>query len=84
MENDFQRELAAVLNKYSAENGSNTPDFILARYLTNCLEAFNDAIGRRGDWYGRLPGPGPGGVRDYPGRRNFRRNRRDMPRGSDG
>jgi hypothetical protein len=26
-------ELSAALNRYSAENGSDTPDFILAEYL---------------------------------------------------
>lgn len=40
---DLERELAVVLNKHSAENGSNTPDFILAEYLMGCLKAFNIA-----------------------------------------
>lgn len=35
------------------ENGSNTPDFILAGYLTMCLEAYNQTINRRELWYGR-------------------------------
>lgn len=39
----LERELASVLNKHCAENGSNTPDFILAEYLIACLKAFNVA-----------------------------------------
>lgn len=39
----LEREIASVLNKHSAENGSNTPDFILAEYLLACLAAFNTA-----------------------------------------
>lgn len=39
----LERELSSVLNKYSAENESNTPDFILAEYLLACLNAFNTA-----------------------------------------
>ena len=34
----FRKELAALLNKYNKEIGSNTPDFILAGYLIGCLE----------------------------------------------
>lgn len=40
------------INRCSAENGSNTPDFILAEYLTNCLAAFDAATARREKWYG--------------------------------
>ena len=29
----FERDLALVINYHSRENGSNTPDFILAQYL---------------------------------------------------
>jgi hypothetical protein len=53
MENKFQRELEQLINKYSVESESNTPDFILAEYLGNCLSTFNIAIMRREDWYGR-------------------------------
>lgn len=41
MENKtFQQELAELLNKHGKERPSNTPDFILAEYLTRCLETF--------------------------------------------
>lgn len=53
MMDDFRRDLAAVLNRHSVENGSNTPDFILATYLTSCLDAFTAASRSRERWYGR-------------------------------
>ena len=49
----FQAELVALINKYSQENTSNTPDIILAEYLTHSLEAFNMATQQRETWYGR-------------------------------
>ena len=48
----FERELAALLNRYSVENESNTPDFILAKYLQACLLAYAAAVGERERWYG--------------------------------
>jgi len=53
METKFQTELEQLINKYSVESESNTPDFILAEYLGNCLNTFNIAIKRRETWYGR-------------------------------
>lgn len=52
-EDAFQRELAQLLNKYSEENASDTPDFILAEYLRGCLAAFATAVQQRETWYGR-------------------------------
>ena len=49
-ERAFQAELAVVINKYSREGRSNTPDFILAGYLVNCLEAYEAAMERREEW----------------------------------
>ena len=49
----FKDELEALINRYSQENGSNTPDFILAEYLTDCLAAFDKTVKRREIWYGR-------------------------------
>ena len=45
--------LANVINRFSAENGSSTPDFILAEYLVGCLGAFNTAVQKREQWWGR-------------------------------
>lgn len=46
-------EIETTLNRYSAEAGSNTPDFILAEYLMQCLKSFNAAVCAREAWYGR-------------------------------
>jgi len=54
---DLEREIAAVLNTHSAENDSNSPDWLLAQFLTNCLAAFNGAVQKRENWYGRDPRP---------------------------
>ncbi len=51
----FKKEIESVINKYSKENGSNTPDFILAEYLLNCFKNFNIATNRRENWYGHEP-----------------------------
>lgn len=54
---EFRAEIERVVNRYSMENGSNTPDFILAEYLTACLAAFDVAVQQRETWYGRDPRP---------------------------
>jgi hypothetical protein len=48
---EFQKELAALINKHSVENESDTPDFILAEYLNTCLDAFGAAMDARDQWY---------------------------------
>lgn len=50
---ELQTELKALLNKHNAENGSNTPDFLLAEHLLSCLHAFNTGVNRREQWYSR-------------------------------
>lgn len=55
---NFDDELVCLLNKYSKENASNTPDFILAGYLKSCLLAWNEATKDRETWYGREFKPG--------------------------
>ena len=50
---EFQKELQDLINKYSQESGSDTPDWILAEYLADCLTALNAAIIKREQWYGR-------------------------------
>lgn len=52
----FEQELAALINRYSEEHGSDTPDFILARYLVLCLTTFASTVEARERWYGR-PAP---------------------------
>ncbi|MDD5292069.1 MAG: hypothetical protein PHY46_02660 [Candidatus Omnitrophica bacterium] len=50
---DFKKELEQLINRYCKENDSNTPDFILAEYLQDCLNSFNQATQMRETWYGR-------------------------------
>ena len=51
---DFVKELVTLINKYSMENKSNTPDWILAQYLDSCLKSFEYAVLKREIWYGRF------------------------------
>lgn len=51
----FGAELTGLINRYSCENESNTPDFILAAYLGACLDAFDAATVERERWHGREP-----------------------------
>jgi hypothetical protein len=46
------QDVAALLNRYSQENGSNTPDFLLAEYLIACLATWNTMVVKRDQWYG--------------------------------
>lgn len=48
----FEQELESLINRHSLENESGTPDFILASYLVNCLNAFNIAVQQRANWRG--------------------------------
>jgi hypothetical protein len=49
----LRSDLSALLNRYSVENGSDTPDFILAAHLLGALELFDRTTARREAWYGR-------------------------------
>lgn len=51
---ELEKALSTELNKVSAENGCNTPDFILAEYLVDCLSSFDKAVNSREKWYGRV------------------------------
>ena len=51
----LRERIQTAINCTSAENGSNTPDFILAAYLVSCLVAFDRACTERERWYGRVP-----------------------------
>jgi hypothetical protein len=48
----LEREIAGALNRHSAENLSDTPDFILAELLVAVLVAFGKASRARSEWYG--------------------------------
>lgn len=55
LETVFEKELANLINRHSLENGSNTPDYILAQYLAACLKVFDTIVKAREDYYGRIP-----------------------------
>lgn len=60
---DFENELTDLINAQSQENVSNTPDFVLAMYLQGCLNAFNQAVQLRENFYGRDPRPSTPGTK---------------------
>lgn len=47
----FEHAIKEVINRYSMENGSNTPDVILAEYLEKCLVLFDETVNKRTYWY---------------------------------
>lgn len=49
----FKKELENLINSHSRENESNTPDFILAEYMSDCLIAFEKTSNAREKWYGK-------------------------------
>ena len=50
---NFEKEIRELINRYSIENNSNTPDWILAQYILSCLAAFETAIQQRETCQGR-------------------------------
>lgn len=52
----FRADLIGLINAHSIENGSDTPDFLLADYLMSCLDAWERITVAREEWYGRKPG----------------------------
>lgn len=47
----FKQELTSLINKYSIENFSDTPDFMLADYVISCLNTFAIFAKSRSKWY---------------------------------
>ena len=43
----LMQEIQEAINRASRENESSTPDFVLAEYLMNCLNAYEVAVNRR-------------------------------------
>lgn len=54
----LEQELTSLLNRYSQENGSNTPDYVLAGYLLMSLKAWHEATKKRDRFYGVRLRPG--------------------------
>jgi len=53
----LKEDIELAINRASAENGSDTPDFILAEYLIDCLTAFDKATNMRHKWQDPRPPP---------------------------
>ncbi len=49
---ELEKGLENLINEFSRESDSNTPDFILAEFMMNCLDSFELASNRREVWYG--------------------------------
>ena len=63
--NSLKKDLTELVNRHSMENGSNTPDYLLADFLLGCFDAYNATLQERARWYGRMDQPGRGSV-PYP------------------
>lgn len=50
---NFEKDLTALINRHSREQDSDTPDFILAKFLVGCLASYNAAVISRDGWWGR-------------------------------
>lgn len=47
----FESELKSLINRFSKEGGSDTPDFILCEFLINALNIFDIATNERRNWH---------------------------------
>lgn len=63
---NFENSLRNLINSYNKENESNTPDFILSRYIEECLAAFTKATNERERWFGRLAADEDEDTAKYP------------------
>lgn len=54
---EFYTELKELINKHCRENGSDTPDHVLASYLMGCLAQFDETTRLRDGWYDFRPWP---------------------------
>lgn len=55
---NFLADIETVINRYSKENDSNTPDFLLAAYIKDCLDIWARYTQLRDRWYGVRLEPG--------------------------
>jgi hypothetical protein len=51
METTLRKQIETLINMNLCEAKSQTPDFILAGFLEDCLIAFDKAVNRRIKWY---------------------------------
>lgn len=50
---ELEKKLAALLNEYDAEHGSDSPDYVLAMMMMDCMKAWNRATIARDKYYGK-------------------------------
>ena len=55
MNKEFTTELESLINRYGLDNESDTPDFILAKYLVSCFEAYKETVKARDKWFDFKP-----------------------------
>ena len=49
--NEFLKELTSLINKHNLESLCNTPDFIIAEYLVECLANYAYTLQECGKWH---------------------------------
>jgi len=47
----FRTQVRGILNSLSIDTECDTPDFILADYLVNCLQNYHETIKLRDKWH---------------------------------
>lgn len=55
---EFRTKLISLINEYSLENDTNTPDYIIADLMINSYLNMNDVNLKRDEWYGVHLEPG--------------------------
>lgn len=51
MTRNFEKELVGLMQRYCTENKSDTPAYILGRYLSDCLYSFERNVRERDELY---------------------------------
>ena len=51
-EETFRGQISGLVNSFLREHISNTPDYILANYMADCLQSFEKATNARDKWFG--------------------------------
>ena len=54
-ERTFLHELEMLINRHCEDDRTNTPDYILAGYMHDCLFAWKRGIAARDSWFGFKP-----------------------------
>lgn len=62
---EFKIKLKNLINEYNQENKSDTPDYILAIYVNDCLDAFNRAVITRDVHYDNKKDPATNNVNQH-------------------